>query len=83
MRAKVFKDKCIGCGQCEATCDDVFRIGDDGYAETIVDEIPKDVLEDAQLACESCPTEAITIEENAKEEKKSDEKDTKKEKEAA
>lgn len=64
MKAKVFKDKCIGCGQCEATCDDVFRIGDDGYAETIVDEIPKDVLEDAELAAESCPTDAITIEEN-------------------
>lgn len=66
MKAHVFKDKCIGCGQCEATCDEVFRIGDDGYAETIVDEIPKEVLEDAQLAAESCPTEAITIEENEK-----------------
>ena len=39
MRARVIEDKCIGCGQCEAVCDTVFQIGDEGIATTITDNI--------------------------------------------
>lgn len=61
MKAKVYTDRCIGCGQCEATCSDVFRINDEGIAETIVEEINKNLEEDAQMAADGCPTDAIEI----------------------
>ena len=32
MKFKVDKDACIGCGACQAICEDVFEITDDGYA---------------------------------------------------
>ena len=32
MKFKVNKDACIGCGACQAICEDVFEITDDGYA---------------------------------------------------
>lgn len=70
MKAKVYEDKCIGCGQCEAICDEVFQIKDDGFAHVIVDEIKEDLLESAEMAKESCPTEAIVMAENFEEEQK-------------
>jgi len=60
MKAKVYEDRCIGCGQCEATCDDVFRLNDEGIAE-VVGEIDENIKEDAQMAAEGCPTDAIEI----------------------
>ena len=32
MKFKVDKDSCIGCGACQAICEEVFEITDDGYA---------------------------------------------------
>ena len=59
MKLKVDKDLCIGCGACQAVCPDVFEIEDDGLATTIVDEVPKEIEEDAIDAKEGCPTSAI------------------------
>jgi ferredoxin len=63
MKAKVYDDRCIGCGQCEATAPDVFQIGDEGVATVLVDEIEKNMIEDAQMAASGCPTDAIEIKE--------------------
>ena len=65
MKAKVYEERCIGCGQCEAVCNKVFRIGDEGYAEVVCEEIPKDLEIDAQSAADGCPTGAIEIVANA------------------
>ena len=59
MKLKVNKEACIGCGACQATCTEVFEIQDDGLADVIVEEIPKDLEEDAIDAKEGCPTGAI------------------------
>lgn len=63
MKAKIEKDACIGCGACQAICEEVFEITDDGYAiakdEKIEDE---EVKENAISAMEGCPTSAITEE---------------------
>ncbi len=59
MKLKVNKDVCIGCGMCMGTCDKVFNIGDDGLAEVIVTEVPKEVEEDAIQAKDGCPVGAI------------------------
>ena len=61
MKAKIYEDRCIGCGQCEATCSDVFRINDEGIAEAIVEEVAEEVKDDAQMAADGCPTDAIEI----------------------
>ncbi len=69
MKFKVDKDKCIGCGACQAICEDVFKIGDDGFAEAIKEEVTdKKIKEEAIDAMEGCPTDAIT--ENKEEDKK-------------
>lgn len=61
MKAKILSENCIGCGQCACTCEDVFRINDEGFAE-VIGEINKDNEEDVKLAASGCPTDAIVIE---------------------
>ncbi|RKX43855.1 MAG: ferredoxin, partial [Thermotogae bacterium] len=37
-KVTVDKDACIGCGVCENLCPEVFKLGDDGKATTLVSE---------------------------------------------
>jgi ferredoxin len=62
FRVKVFvdQDACIGCGVCENLCPDVFKVNDEGKAEALVAETD---LPCAQDAADSCPTQAISVEE--------------------
>lgn len=62
MKVEIIKDNCIGCGQCEATCSEVFKIGDDGIAVAINENIKKELEEDIQDAADGCPTNAINVE---------------------
>ncbi len=63
MKFKVDKDACIGCGACQAICEDVFEITDDGYATAKNVEVKdEEVKENAISAMEDCPTSAITEE---------------------
>ena len=63
MKVKVDKDACIGCGACQAICEDVFEITDDGYATANNVEVKdEEVTENAISAMEGCPTSAITEE---------------------
>lgn len=61
MELKVNKDKCIGCGMCVSTLDDVFEFDDDNQAKVVQNPISKDNEEKAsELAGENgCPTGAI------------------------
>lgn len=61
MKASVDSDYCAGHGACVVTCPDVFRIGEYGYAEVLVDEIPVSLGEAVRQACEECPTQAISV----------------------
>ncbi len=59
MKAFVDQDTCIGCGLCCATCDAVFRLGDEGKSEaygTVTEENQADV----QTAIDNCPVSAIS-----------------------
>ena len=61
MKFKVDKNACIGCGACQAICDEIFEIKDDGYAVAKdVEAKDKQIKEDAINAMESCPTQAIS-----------------------
>lgn len=59
MKLKVMPDVCIGCGACQAICPDCFEITDEGTATVKVDEIPNEVMDDANDAKEGCPVSAI------------------------
>ena len=61
MKVNVVEDRCIGCGQCEAVCPEVFQIGDEGFAEVVKDEYEE--IDDIKMAASGCPTDAIEIEE--------------------
>lgn len=61
MKFKVDENACIGCGACQAICEEVFEITDDGYAVAKNEEIKdKEVKENAISAMEGCPTSAIS-----------------------
>jgi ferredoxin len=61
MKATVDPDLCIGCGLCEETCPEVFRLGDDSIAHVIDDDPPAETYADIEEAAELCPTSAITV----------------------
>jgi len=62
MKAIVDADACTGCGLCVDTCPEVFDLGDD-VATVKTDPVPADAEDDCREAAESCPVEAITLEE--------------------
>ena len=62
-KAHVKKDACIGCGLCTSIASEVFAFGDDGLAENVLGgEVPSDLVDMAQEACDSCPVQAIEAE---------------------
>lgn len=63
MKAKVDENACIGCGLCESTCPEVFKMNDDNIAEVIVDQVPAEAEASCREAEENCPTDAISLEE--------------------
>ncbi len=62
MKAVVDRDGCIECGLCASVCPEVFRMGDDGPAEVIVDEVPAEAEDSAVEAQDGCPVSVITVE---------------------
>ena len=62
MKAKV-KNMCIGCGACHALVPDVFEINDEGVAEVVVEVVPENLEEEVKDASESCPVNAIEVNE--------------------
>jgi ferredoxin len=62
MKAHVNKDSCIGCGLCEGLCPNVFKMGDDGLAEAIQQEVADADVDDTREAESQCPVGAIEIE---------------------
>ena len=60
MHYHVNEDVCIGCGLCEATCPEVFRIADDGRSEAYQQPGP-DQEAAAKTAAESCPVSVIYV----------------------
>jgi ferredoxin len=63
MKPVVKKDVCIGCGLCTDICPEVFVLGDDAIAKTIVERVPAEIKDKCRDAAKNCPVEAIVIEE--------------------
>ena len=62
-KVKLNQDMCIGCGACQALVPDVFEINDEGVAEVIVEVVPENLEEEVKDASESCPVNAIEVNE--------------------
>lgn len=62
MKAKVDRDLCIGSAMCIATAPDVFELDDEGLSR-VVDPDPGDD-ELLREAAESCPVQAIILEDD-------------------
>lgn len=62
MRVRVDEDLCIGDETCVEICPEIFEMGQD-VAVTKMEEVPKKLEETCREAAESCPVEAIIIEE--------------------
>jgi ferredoxin len=60
MKAIVDEGTCIGCGLCEQICPAVFEM-EGSMAK--VDSVPADQEENCRQAADSCPVNAISIEE--------------------
>ena len=63
MKVKVDENTCVGCGLCESTCPEVFKMNDNDIAEVIVGEVPAESQASCREAVEGCPADAITLEE--------------------
>ncbi|MFP4113458.1 MAG: ferredoxin [Spirochaetota bacterium] len=60
-RAIVDQTRCIGCGLCEETMPDVFRLGD--YAASVVKSVlAADRWEELVIVTRDCPVGAISVE---------------------
>ncbi len=62
MKIRIIKEECIACGVCADIAPEVFEMGDD-VALVKIDEVPESEQDAVREAAESCPTEAIVIEE--------------------
>lgn len=63
MRAEVDQELCIACGLCTSISQDVFTACANGTIHAISGDIPKNAEDTAREAADSCPTDAIRIEE--------------------
>jgi ferredoxin len=63
MRVRVEEERCCGFASCISLAETVFDIGDDNIAH-VIDDAPGEALWAAvRAAAESCPTDAIVVEE--------------------
>ena len=69
MKVVLNRDACIGCGACAALCEDIFEIDNEGLSKVKKEKVSDEEVELTRDAVYSCPTGAITLEEE-KEEKK-------------
>ncbi len=59
------KEECISCGNCVDLCPEVFNWDEEGKAEVIDPNGCGNKCPSCEEAADSCPTNAITIEESA------------------
>jgi ferredoxin len=63
MKAIVDVETCTGCGLCADVCPEVFELNEESIAEVIADPVPPQAEDTCRDAAESCPVDAIYIEE--------------------
>jgi ferredoxin len=62
MRVVVDRERCMGHGQCNMACPEVYVLDGRGYNDAAHGtEVPAEFEERARRGAEACPEEAITI----------------------
>jgi ferredoxin len=63
VEVRIDEELCTGCGLCEETCPDIFKMDEDKDVASLIktdyDEYDEECI---QEAAESCPSEAISTE---------------------
>lgn len=59
MKVNVDPDACMGCGVCETIVPEVFSLGVEGYAVTLLVPALEQYRDLIQQAVDECPEEAI------------------------
>ena len=62
MRVRVDEDACVGDGTCVEVCPEIFEMRGD-VAVAKMEEVSEELEDSCREAAESCPVEAILIEE--------------------
>jgi len=68
VKIKLEREKCIGCGSCQAICEKYFELIDDGKShiknsiKQEIEELEVEKAECAESAAEACPVQCIYIE---------------------
>ena len=62
MFPQIDKEKCIGCGTCEALCPAVFKLNQEGKSEVLPEADAQKHRRCIQEAIEMCPVKAISWE---------------------
>ena len=64
MKVCIDPELCTGCGPCVDVCPKVFEMDEEGgLAQVILSEVPAELQDACKEAMDSCPSEAISIEE--------------------
>ncbi|MCX6718400.1 MAG: ferredoxin [Candidatus Staskawiczbacteria bacterium] len=67
-KIKLEREKCIGCGSCQALCPKYFELQEDGKSHVVgavkqdVEELETEKIECAETVAEACPAQCIHIE---------------------
>ena len=61
MRIESDHGLCEGIGMCEATADDYFQVGDDGFVEILNPEVTDDERTYVKAAVDACPVHALRL----------------------
>ena len=62
MKVRVDEELCVGDGTCVDVCPEIFEMSGD-VAVTKMEEVPEGLEDNCKEAADSCPVEAILIEE--------------------
>ena len=61
-RVRVDPEICQGYSQCNSLLPALFEIDDDGIARVLMSEVPPELLGEAAVVADRCPTGAISLE---------------------
>jgi ferredoxin len=62
MKIIIDWDLCDSHGMCEANAPELFRLNDDDNLQILVDTVPTQLQAAANVAMDSCPRQAISLE---------------------
>lgn len=63
MKITIDQDNCIGCGNCEDVCPELFELREDGISYVRKENLRDDLIECARDAEDSCPVSVIEVSE--------------------